>query len=95
MAAFITRTEGVSVSYHYVAKLWRDNGLAPRQQGTFKISTDPEFAEKSPISSGCTWLLPVAPWSSRLTSWVGPGRVDVLTDVTFPRPARRTGRAHS
>jgi hypothetical protein len=38
MAAFIARTEGVSVSYYYVAKLWR--------QGTFKLSKDPEFAEK-------------------------------------------------
>lgn len=46
MAAFITRTEGVSVSHYYVAKLWRDNGLAPHRQGTFKVSKDPEFAEK-------------------------------------------------
>jgi transposase len=46
MAAFITRTEGVSVSYHYVSKLWRDNGLKPHRQGTFKVSKDPEFAEK-------------------------------------------------
>ncbi|WP_414942703.1 IS630 family transposase [Amycolatopsis sp. cmx-11-51] len=46
MAAFITRTEGVSVSHHYVATLWRDNGLAPHRQGTFKISKDPAFAEK-------------------------------------------------
>jgi transposase len=46
MAAFITRTEGVSISHHYVAKLWRDNGLVPHRQGTFKISKDPEFAEK-------------------------------------------------
>ena len=46
MAAFITRTEGVSVSHHYVAKLWRDNGLAPHRQGTFKVSKDPEFAAK-------------------------------------------------
>jgi transposase len=46
MAAFITRTEGVSVSYHYVAKLWRDNGLKPHRQGTFKVSKDPEFAKK-------------------------------------------------
>jgi transposase len=46
MAAFVTRTEGVSISHHYVAKLWRDNGLAPHRQGTFKISKDPEFAEK-------------------------------------------------
>jgi transposase len=46
MAAFIKRTEGVYVSHHYVAKLWRDNGIRPHRQGTFKISRDPEFAEK-------------------------------------------------
>lgn len=46
MAAFITRTEGVSVSYHYVAKLWRENDIKPSRQGTFKVSKDPEFADK-------------------------------------------------
>lgn len=46
MAGYIARTEGVSVSHHYVAKLWRDTGLAPHRQGTFKISKDPAFAEK-------------------------------------------------
>jgi transposase len=46
MAAFIARTEGVSVSHHYVAKLWRDNKLKPHRQGTFKVSKDPEFADK-------------------------------------------------
>jgi transposase len=46
MAAFIARTEGVYVSHHYVAKLWRENGLRPHRQGTFKISRDPEFATK-------------------------------------------------
>jgi transposase len=46
MAAFIKRTEGVSVSYHYVAKLWRENGLRPHRQGTFKVSKDPDFAGK-------------------------------------------------
>jgi transposase len=46
MAAFIVRTEGVYVSHHYIAKLWRDNGLRPQKQGTFKVSKDPEFAEK-------------------------------------------------
>jgi transposase len=46
MAAFIKRTEGVTVSYHYVAKLWRENGLRPHRQGTFKISKDPDFADK-------------------------------------------------
>ena len=46
MAAFVTRTEGVSVSHHYVAKLWRDNGIKPHRNGTFKVSKDPAFAEK-------------------------------------------------
>src|SRR3977135_4064673 len=46
MAAFIKRTAGVSVSHHYVAKLWRENGLKPQRQGTFKVSRAPAFAEK-------------------------------------------------
>src|SRR4030081_2054697 len=46
MAAFIKRTDGVYVSHHYVAKLWRENGLKPHRQGTFKVSKDPAFAEK-------------------------------------------------
>lgn len=46
MAAFIARTEGVSVSHHYVATLWREHGITPHRQGTFKVSKDPEFAEK-------------------------------------------------
>ncbi|MGH3970505.1 MAG: IS630 family transposase [Mycobacterium sp.] len=46
MAAFIKRTEGIYVSHHYVAKLWRDNKLKPHRQGTFKLSKDPAFAEK-------------------------------------------------
>lgn len=46
MAAFILRTEGVYVSHHYVAKLWRETRLKPHRQGTFKVSKDPEFAEK-------------------------------------------------
>ena len=46
LAAFIARTEGVSVSHHYVASLWRRHGLKPQRQGTFKVSRDPEFAAK-------------------------------------------------
>src|SRR5436190_16812797 len=46
LAAFIHRTEGVYVSHHYVAKLWRETGLKPHRQGTFKLSKDPEFAAK-------------------------------------------------
>jgi transposase len=46
MATYITRTEGASVSWHYVAKLWRDSRLRPHRQGTFKISRDPRFVDK-------------------------------------------------
>lgn len=46
LAAYVTRVEGVYVSHHYVAKLWREHGLQPHRQGTFKISKDPDFAEK-------------------------------------------------
>jgi hypothetical protein len=46
MAAFIKRIEGVYVSHRYVARLWRENGLKPHRQGTFKVSKDSAFAEK-------------------------------------------------
>lgn len=46
MVKFIERTEKVTVSHHYVAKLWRETGLKPHRQGTFKLSRDPRFAEK-------------------------------------------------
>jgi len=46
MAAWIKKTEGVSVSQPWVSRLWREHGLQPWRQGTFKISKDPEFEEK-------------------------------------------------
>lgn len=46
MAKHVTRTTGRSVSWHFVAKLWRENGLQPWRQGTFKLSRDPDFADK-------------------------------------------------
>jgi len=46
MARYIRRTEGVSVSSRWVSQLWRDSGLQPWRQGTFKISKDPLFEEK-------------------------------------------------
>ena len=35
MVKFIARTEKVTVSHHYVAKLWRATGLKPQRQGTW------------------------------------------------------------
>jgi transposase len=46
LAGYLKRTEGVSVSWHYVAGLWRRHGLKPHRQGTFKVSRDPAFAAK-------------------------------------------------
>jgi transposase len=46
LAAYLKRTEGVMVSWHYIARIWREEKLAPHRSGTFKISKDPAFAEK-------------------------------------------------
>lgn len=46
MARYIKKTEGVYVSQTWVSRLWRENGLKPWQQGTFKISRDPRFEDK-------------------------------------------------
>jgi hypothetical protein len=46
LATYLRRADGVTVSWHYVAKVWREHDLKPHQQGTFKLSRDPRFAEK-------------------------------------------------
>ncbi|CUU59140.1 Transposase [Parafrankia irregularis] len=46
MARYIGHTGPVPVSWHYVAKVWREEGLRPHQSGTFKLSRDPDFAVK-------------------------------------------------
>lgn len=46
LAAYIARTDGVRVSHHWIAVLWRANSLKPHRQGTFKVSKDPAFAAK-------------------------------------------------
>src|ERR1700704_5920332 len=60
MAAFIIRTDGVYVSHHYVAKLWRENGLKPQRQGTFKVSRTRRSPRRSPMWSGSTSARPAA-----------------------------------
>jgi transposase len=46
MARYVARTEGVTISHRWVARLWREHGLKPHRQGTFKLSRDPHFADK-------------------------------------------------
>lgn len=46
MAAYLKRVEGINVSHNYIAGLWREHDLQPHRQGTFKLSTDPNFEAK-------------------------------------------------
>jgi transposase len=46
LADYLKRAEGISVSWHYIAKVWREEDLQPHRSGTFKLSRDPAFAEK-------------------------------------------------
>ncbi|MFF4533428.1 IS630 family transposase [Streptomyces sp. NPDC001407] len=46
LAKYMKRTENVSVSWHYIARIWREENLKPHRNGTFKISKDPAFADK-------------------------------------------------
>lgn len=46
MARYLGRHEGIFVSHNFVSVLWREHGLQPHRQGTFKLSGDPDFAAK-------------------------------------------------
>ncbi|EST18668.1 hypothetical protein N566_28560, partial [Streptomycetaceae bacterium MP113-05] len=46
LADHLKRREGISVSWHYVARIWREENLKPHRNGTFKLSKDPAFADK-------------------------------------------------
>ncbi|MFE3520130.1 IS630 family transposase [Streptomyces sp. NPDC059161] len=46
LAKYVRRTENVTVSWHYIARIWREENLKPHRKGTFKISKDPAFADK-------------------------------------------------
>jgi hypothetical protein len=49
MADYVTRTGTTPVSHHWVANLWREHGLKPQKQGTFKLSKDPRTAADAQI----------------------------------------------
>lgn len=74
MVKFIARTEGVTVSRHYVAKLWGETGLKPHRQGTFKLCRDPAFADKA--ADAVEFYLDPPGGAVVLTAWTrtpGPG----------------------
>ena len=41
------------MSQSAVSRIWLAFGLKPHKQETFKLSTDPQFVEKSATSWGC------------------------------------------
>jgi transposase len=46
MSRYLKRHEGIAVSHNFIAQLWREHGLKPHRQGTFKVSRDPDFSAK-------------------------------------------------
>lgn len=65
MSRYIKKTEDVYVSTSWVChQFWRENGLKPWRQGTFKISRDPDFEAWYPW-----WLIPTPQWLPACYSW--------------------------
>ena len=46
MARYLRHHDGTEVSPVFITRIWRKNDLKPHRQGTFKLSFDPDFAEK-------------------------------------------------
>lgn len=40
------RAEDITASWHYIARIWREENLKPYRSSTFKILKDPAFARK-------------------------------------------------
>ena len=38
LSGFLKRTENISVSHNYIARLWREHGLKPWRVDTFKVN---------------------------------------------------------
>lgn len=47
LAKYLKQVENITVSWHYIARIWREESLKPHRSGTFKLSKDPTFAEKA------------------------------------------------
>ena len=85
--------ERLKIGNASVARAWRAYGIKPWRAESFRFSTDPELVGKVTDICGLYLAAPRSRSYSVSMSWVGLGRVDALTSVTFPQPALRTGRA--
>jgi transposase len=93
MSRYIKKTEGVYVSRAWVCQLWRENGLKPWRQGTFKISRDPEFEDKVRDVVGLYLTPPdgeVVVSVDAKTGIQALDRTQPLLPVTFGKTEKRT-----
>jgi transposase len=80
MAKYLKRHEGIEVSHVFVADLWREHGLKPHRQDTFKLQRIRSSPKRSPTSSAYTWLPRRQLWCCGWTSspeskpWTVPSR---------------------
>lgn len=93
MAGYIKKTEGVYVSQTWVSRLWRENGLRPWRQGTFKISTDPDFEGK--VHNICDLYLDPPPGAAVVSVDTKSGiqaldRTQPLLPIDFGKTCKRT-----
>ena len=101
-APAMAAASGLSVSS--VQRIWRAHGLRPHQVRSFKLSTDPRFAEKvedvvglyvdPPAHAVVLSIDEKLPWLPGPTSVVGPEREEIQAlDRTQPGLPMKKGRA--
>jgi transposase len=93
MAKYLKRHEGIEVSHVFVADLWREHGLKPHRQDTFKLSRDRDFAEKVADIVGLYLSPPAAAVVLCVDEKSGVQALDrtqPLLPMTFDRTEKRT-----
>jgi hypothetical protein len=93
MAKYLKRQEGIEVSHVFVADLWREHGLKPHRQDTFKLSKDPFFAEKVADIVGLYLAPPAAAVVLCVDEKSGVQALDrtqPLLPLTFDKTEKRT-----
>lgn len=93
LADHLKRREGISVSWHYIARIWREEKLRPHGSDTFRISRDPAFADKVADVTGPRLAPPggaVALSVDEKTQIQALDRTQPLLLVTFAATEKRT-----
>ncbi|MFF4503166.1 hypothetical protein [Streptomyces sp. NPDC001401] len=78
------------MSWHYIARVWREENLKPCRSGTFKISKDPAFADKVADVVG----LYLAPPGGAVVLSIDRETHPRLRPARHHQPVRRAQRRH-